>query len=138
MQYLFFFLEVNDRPAVVRSCYWENLNETKNACMNNDYPSYIKIKFCETCSSDGCNGAAMDPVIENGNTIGETTNAIDEKKNVSTETSTKIPSKSNLSSDHEVLIAKNVTACNLGSVQDDNDEFVVELLLKIKKSQKRN
>ena len=106
--------------------------------MNNATPSYINVTFCETCSTDGCNGAAMDPVLENGNTNDEPHNAIDEEKNVPTETSTTIPSKSDLSSDHEALVTKNITTCNEGSVQDDNDEFVVEMMIKIKKSKKRN
>ena len=105
--------------------------------MNGNYPSYVKIIFCETCSTDGCNGAAMDPVIENGNTIDERIYAIDEKKNLLPGESTAI--SPDLSSDHEVLVTKNVTTCNgTGSVQDDNDECIVELMLKIKKSKKRN
>lgn len=50
---------VNDKHVISRSCYWEDANAPKNECLNNNTPSYIKTEFCETCSTDGCNGAAQ-------------------------------------------------------------------------------
>lgn len=50
---------VNDKYVISRSCFWENVNAPKDECLNNNTPSYIKTEFCETCSTDGCNGAAQ-------------------------------------------------------------------------------
>lgn len=50
---------VNDKIVISRSCYWENVNAAKDECLNSNTPSYIKTEFCETCSTEGCNGAAQ-------------------------------------------------------------------------------
>jgi len=50
---------VNDKHVISRSCFWENVNAPKDECLNSNTPSYIKTEFCETCSTDGCNGAAQ-------------------------------------------------------------------------------
>jgi len=50
---------VNDRYVISRSCFWENVNAPRDECMHSSTPSYIKTEFCETCSTDGCNGAAQ-------------------------------------------------------------------------------
>jgi len=50
---------VNDKYVISRSCFWENINARKDECLNNSTPSYIRTEFCETCSTDGCNGAAQ-------------------------------------------------------------------------------
>ncbi len=49
------FISVDDRLIITRSCFWENEDTPRNACMNTNTPSYIKMEFCETCSTDGCN-----------------------------------------------------------------------------------
>jgi hypothetical protein len=50
---------VNDKYVISRSCFWENISARKDECLNNNTPSYIRTEFCETCSTDGCNGAAQ-------------------------------------------------------------------------------
>ncbi|XP_055303862.1 uncharacterized protein LOC129569231 [Sitodiplosis mosellana] len=50
---------VNDKYVISRSCFWENTNSPKDECLNSNTPSYIKTEFCETCTTDGCNGAAQ-------------------------------------------------------------------------------
>uniref|UniRef100_A0A182YN72 Protein sleepless n=1 Tax=Anopheles stephensi TaxID=30069 RepID=A0A182YN72_ANOST len=53
------FEAVNDRVVVSRSCAYEDINTPPNSCVNAQTPSYIKTEFCETCLTDGCNGAAQ-------------------------------------------------------------------------------
>ncbi|XP_055545324.1 uncharacterized protein LOC129730197 [Wyeomyia smithii] len=50
---------INDRVVVSRSCAWEDVSAPPNSCINAQTPSYIKTEFCETCTTDGCNGAAQ-------------------------------------------------------------------------------
>lgn len=50
---------INDRVVVSRSCAWEDVNAPPNSCVNTQTPSYIKNEFCETCTTDGCNGAGQ-------------------------------------------------------------------------------
>uniref|UniRef100_A0A6E8VWJ5 Protein quiver n=1 Tax=Anopheles coluzzii TaxID=1518534 RepID=A0A6E8VWJ5_ANOCL len=50
---------INDRVVVSRSCAYEDVNTPPNSCLNAQTPSYIKTEFCETCITDGCNGAAQ-------------------------------------------------------------------------------
>lgn len=57
--FLFLIHLVNDKYVISRSCFWENINAPKDECINNNTPSYIKTEFCETCDTDGCNGAAQ-------------------------------------------------------------------------------
>ncbi|XP_058057147.1 uncharacterized protein LOC131208421 [Anopheles bellator] len=49
---------INDRVVVSRSCAFEDVNAPPNSCLNAQTPSYIRTEFCETCTTDGCNGAA--------------------------------------------------------------------------------
>ncbi|XP_053672548.1 uncharacterized protein LOC128722887 [Anopheles nili] len=49
---------INDRVVVSRSCSFEDVNTPPNSCLNAQTPSYIKNEFCETCLTDGCNGAS--------------------------------------------------------------------------------
>lgn len=42
---------------VYRLCAWEHVHAPRNECVNAHTPSYIKTDFCETCDTDGCNGA---------------------------------------------------------------------------------
>lgn len=67
--------KVNDTLVVSRSCFWEKLDADKNDCLNLYTPSHIKTTFCETCSTDGCNGDAMNPVDGNWNSFFGKTNA---------------------------------------------------------------
>ncbi|XP_049280231.1 uncharacterized protein LOC125762322 [Anopheles funestus] len=50
---------INDRVVVSRSCAYEDVNTSPNSCLNAQTPSYIKTEFCETCLTDGCNGASQ-------------------------------------------------------------------------------
>lgn len=50
---------INDRVVVSRSCAFEDINAPPNSCTNAQTPSYIKTEFCETCLTDGCNGASQ-------------------------------------------------------------------------------
>lgn len=52
-------IAVNDRVVISRSCAWEDVNAQPNSCINAQTPSYIKTEFCETCTTDGCNGASQ-------------------------------------------------------------------------------
>lgn len=55
---------INDRVVVSRSCAWEDVNAAPNSCINAQTPSYIRTEFCETCTTDGCNGASQyGPVV---------------------------------------------------------------------------
>lgn len=56
---LFFCKIVNDKTVVTRSCYWEDANAPRDTCQSVGTPSYIRTEFCETCTTDGCNGAAQ-------------------------------------------------------------------------------
>lgn len=55
----FSIITVNDRVVVSRSCAWEDVNAAPNSCINAQTPSYIRTEFCETCTTDGCNGASQ-------------------------------------------------------------------------------
>lgn len=50
---------VNDKSVIQRSCFWEDINAPRDACYSVSTPSYIRTQFCETCTTDGCNGAAQ-------------------------------------------------------------------------------
>lgn len=51
------FSTVNDKIVVSRSCAYEDINQSADACMRQSTPSYIRTEFCETCGHDGCNSA---------------------------------------------------------------------------------
>lgn len=68
---------VNDKVIISRSCHFEMENATDSDCMNEKMPSYVKIQFCKTCLTDGCNGKAMNPSIENDYTAVGNENTID-------------------------------------------------------------
>lgn len=60
MFYFYFCTSVvNDNYVISRSCLWEHIDAHKNDCLNSSTPSYIKTAYCETCTTDGCNGAAQ-------------------------------------------------------------------------------
>lgn len=53
-------LSVNGESVIVRSCHWEKRSELRNECFKNsknNMTSLSTTEFCETCDSDGCNGA---------------------------------------------------------------------------------
>ncbi|XP_055635645.1 uncharacterized protein LOC129775231 [Toxorhynchites rutilus septentrionalis] len=50
---------INDHVVISRSCAWEDINAPPNHCINAATPGYIKTEFCETCTTDGCNGASQ-------------------------------------------------------------------------------
>ncbi|XP_059616683.1 uncharacterized protein LOC132261751 [Phlebotomus argentipes] len=50
--------KVFDRVVISRSCFWEDT--LFKACSDsNPKPSYIETESCESCTSDGCNGASQ-------------------------------------------------------------------------------
>lgn len=60
MHFFYFSIsKANDVKTVSRSCYWEDKNASKNDCMNNKVPPHTENEFCETCDTDGCNGASQ-------------------------------------------------------------------------------
>lgn len=54
----FLTLSVRGKFIVVRRCHIEDVDSSKNACINNAITEG-KVEFCETCSTDGCNGATQ-------------------------------------------------------------------------------
>lgn len=55
---------MNDSPIITRSCFWENIYAPNTECVNDNAPSSVKTEFCETCDTDGCNGALQhSPII---------------------------------------------------------------------------
>lgn len=55
----FFLFTVNDKTVVSRSCFWEDVNAPRDSCYSTNTPSYIKTEYCQTCNTDGCNGAGQ-------------------------------------------------------------------------------
>lgn len=60
-----YYLTVNDKVTISRSCHFETENAMENDCLNEKNPSYVRTQFCKTCLVDGCNGDAMNPVDGN-------------------------------------------------------------------------
>lgn len=58
----FLSLPVYDKIIVSRSCFWEDINTPPDTCQRATTPAFIQTEFCETCSTDGCNGAATQTV----------------------------------------------------------------------------
>lgn len=52
-------IAVNNKSVISRSCYWEDINAPRDACANANTPEYIRTEFCETCDTEGCNGAGQ-------------------------------------------------------------------------------
>lgn len=50
---------VNNKVVISRSCFWQRADASKDECLSLNTPSYIRTEFCETCTTDGCNGAAQ-------------------------------------------------------------------------------
>jgi len=50
---------INDKTVVSRSCFWEDVNAPRDSCYSTNTPSYIKTEYCQTCTTDGCNGASQ-------------------------------------------------------------------------------
>ncbi|KAM7352334.1 UPAR/Ly6 domain-containing protein twit [Cochliomyia hominivorax] len=48
--------DVYEKRVITRSCFYEDVDEPADKCARDTTSSYIKTVFCETCSSDGCNG----------------------------------------------------------------------------------
>lgn len=46
-------------PIISRSCFWENVYAPQGECVNENAPSSVTTEFCETCDTDGCNGASQ-------------------------------------------------------------------------------
>lgn len=89
--------------------------------MNANLPSYIKTLFCETCTTDGCNGEAMNPVVsaqisENVTSIEGRIDTIDGPKNVDQKNTTcnQIPGQ------------KDSAGCNHAAIDQISDFPVVE------------
>lgn len=51
------FISVNNKTTILRSCFWEDMDTPQASCNrnSNSNPSFVKIEFCETCFTDGCN-----------------------------------------------------------------------------------
>lgn len=48
-------ISVNDEVIILRSCFWEDEDTPQASCISNNLPSFVKIEFCKTCVTDGCN-----------------------------------------------------------------------------------
>jgi len=49
--------EVYGKRVIARSCFYEEINDSPDKCARDPTSSYIKTVFCQTCTTDGCNGA---------------------------------------------------------------------------------
>lgn len=45
---------MNGRKEYRRSCHFENVDDSKDACVSRKTPPNIENHFCETCHTDGC------------------------------------------------------------------------------------
>lgn len=55
-----FHVLVNGQTVVTRDCYFENVNNRRDQCFSDSrHPRGMDVEFCETCLTDGCNGAAQ-------------------------------------------------------------------------------
>lgn len=52
------FLLVYGKRVITRSCFYEDVDDPADKCARDTTSSYIKTVFCQTCSSDGCNGVS--------------------------------------------------------------------------------
>ncbi|XP_037805949.1 uncharacterized protein LOC119600023 [Lucilia sericata] len=50
--------EVYGKRVIARSCFYEDVDDPADKCARDTTSSYIKTVFCQTCSSDGCNGVS--------------------------------------------------------------------------------
>ncbi|XP_075153326.1 UPAR/Ly6 domain-containing protein twit [Haematobia irritans] len=50
--------EVYDKRVISRSCFYEDIDDPSDKCARDTTSSYIKTIYCETCSTDGCNGVS--------------------------------------------------------------------------------
>ncbi|XP_037927616.1 uncharacterized protein LOC119662132 [Teleopsis dalmanni] len=50
--------EVYGKRVTSRSCFYEDMDDAPDKCARENTSSYIKTIFCQTCNTDGCNGAA--------------------------------------------------------------------------------
>ncbi|XP_004524804.1 uncharacterized protein LOC101450536 [Ceratitis capitata] len=50
--------EVYGKRVISRSCFYEDYDDSSDRCGHETTSSYIKTVFCQTCNTDGCNGAA--------------------------------------------------------------------------------
>lgn len=57
IQHLFQFV-VNGEAVYFRACTWENINTPEVDCSKAVPPENVTAEWCETCDTDGCNGAA--------------------------------------------------------------------------------
>lgn len=56
--FVFIFISDNGKTVVVRSCFWQELNNTKE-CINENYPKEITVESCTLCNNtDGCNNSS--------------------------------------------------------------------------------
>ncbi|XP_067623005.1 UPAR/Ly6 domain-containing protein twit [Eurosta solidaginis] len=56
--------EVYGKRVITRSCFYEDFDDTSDRCGHETSSSYIKTVFCQTCSTDGCNGVtAFTPYV---------------------------------------------------------------------------
>ncbi|XP_017493319.1 PREDICTED: uncharacterized protein LOC108381412, partial [Rhagoletis zephyria] len=55
---------VYGKRVISRSCFYEDYDDSSDRCGHETTSSYIKTVFCQTCSTDGCNGAsAFSPYV---------------------------------------------------------------------------
>ncbi|XP_055376057.1 uncharacterized protein LOC129608525 isoform X2 [Condylostylus longicornis] len=49
--------EIYGKVVVSRSCFYEDISEAPEKCYLDNFPSYVRTIYCQTCPTDGCNTA---------------------------------------------------------------------------------
>lgn len=53
---VFLFITENDTVVINRNCFWQEINDPKRPCVNENLSGNVTVESCELCDdADGCN-----------------------------------------------------------------------------------